>query len=206
MAAHGKSSPAAFGFLTVVDDPEMGLFGGYLALNGAGRPVEFHCTAPVKANRTQEILYGRTLGPYLEGELIGGALLGRAKTAPGAVIADRAPLLAVRRVVETPVVLSLPPEGEAVGPAHNKTAAIRSERDVAEKTVGAGAQLIEFQLGGNRLAVPASQEDDRKRFEEACGAALAEFDLWEPFSRIREAIQEARTSAVARPSRQPSAA
>ena len=66
--AENALTQAAIGFLTVVDEPAHGLFGGYLILNPAGRPVEFHCTAPVKPNRAQEILYGTTLKPYLYGE------------------------------------------------------------------------------------------------------------------------------------------
>src|SRR4051812_23172961 len=61
----GGASPAALGFLTVVEDEQQGLVGGYLLLNPLGRPVEFHCTAPVKPNRAQQILYGPTLRPYL---------------------------------------------------------------------------------------------------------------------------------------------
>jgi hypothetical protein len=207
MAASGTPFSATFGFLTVVDDPEQGLFGGYLALNAAGRPIEFHCTAPVKANRAQEILYGPTLAPYVEGELIGGALLGRAKSPPLAVFADRIPLLAVRRMVDAPVVLSLPPEnGAANPPRQGDKGVIRNERDLTDKHAASSVKLREFRLGGNRLAVPAAQEDDLPRLEAACSAALAEFDLWEPFSRIREALQEARSAAAARPSRQAPAA
>ena len=42
-----------------------------MLLNLAGRPLEFHCTAPVKPNRVQQILYGPSLQPYLYGEQIG---------------------------------------------------------------------------------------------------------------------------------------
>ena len=45
-------SQAALGFFTVLEHEQQGLIGGYLILNQAGRPLEFHCTAPVKANRT----------------------------------------------------------------------------------------------------------------------------------------------------------
>jgi hypothetical protein len=207
MAASGTPLSATFGFLTVVDDPEQGSFGGYLALNAAGRPIEFHCTAPVKANRAQEILYGPTLASYLEGELIGGALLGRAKSPPLAVFADRVSLLAVRRLVEAPVVLSLPPQADAADPLRQSTKnVIRNERASDDQSGGTNLKLREFRLGGNRLAVPASQDDDRRRLETAGVAALADFDLWEPFSRIREALQEARSAAAARPSRQAPAA
>ena len=69
-----KSKPT-LGFLTVVEHPQYGLFGGYLVLNTAGRPLEFHCTAPIKPNRAQEILYGPTLESFLYGEQIGQTLI-----------------------------------------------------------------------------------------------------------------------------------
>lgn len=59
MASPAGKSTIALGFLTVVEHKQHGLFGGYLVLNQVGRPLEFHCTAPVKPNRAQEILYGR---------------------------------------------------------------------------------------------------------------------------------------------------
>ena len=90
----GKNhSKPAIGFLTVIDHPQHGLFGGYLVLNLAGRPLEFHCTAPIKPNRAQQILYGPTLESFLYGEQIGSTLLGHAKTSPLAVCTDREPVL-----------------------------------------------------------------------------------------------------------------
>src|SRR5688500_11494160 len=62
------AAPQALGFLTVVEHDQFGLVGGYLILNSSGRPLEFHCTAPVKPSRAQQILYGPTLTPYLYGE------------------------------------------------------------------------------------------------------------------------------------------
>ncbi len=73
---HEILSPSRlWGFLTVVEHPQYGLFGGYLILNTAGRPLEFHCTAPIKPNRAQEILYGPTLESFLYGEQIGQTLI-----------------------------------------------------------------------------------------------------------------------------------
>ena len=57
----GDKRSAAIGFYTVVPHEQHGLFGGLLVLNHNGRPLEFHCTAPLKPNRAQEILYGATL-------------------------------------------------------------------------------------------------------------------------------------------------
>src|SRR5438046_361190 len=105
-AAPPKAVPC-LGFLTVVENAELGLIGGYLLLNTAGRPLEFHCTAPVKPHRTQEILYGPTLKPYLYGEQIGQALLVKSKLTPLVVCTDIEPVLAVREFTEFPVVLLL---------------------------------------------------------------------------------------------------
>ena len=111
----GKNhSKPAIGFLTVIDHPQHGLFGGYLVLNLAGRPLEFHCTAPIKPNRAQQILYGPTLESFLYGEQIGSTLLGHAKTSPLVVCTDREPVLSLRDLVDMPVALVLPPE-EAAG-------------------------------------------------------------------------------------------
>src|SRR5262245_9375721 len=105
MAASGTGGPAALGFLTVVEHDEHGLFGGYLVTNFLGRPLEFHCTAPVKPNRAQRILYGPTLAPYLCGEQIGQALVAKAAVAPHVVCTDVPAVLAVRPLVNMPVVL-----------------------------------------------------------------------------------------------------
>jgi hypothetical protein len=159
--------------LTVVEHADHGLFGGYLVLNAAGRPLEFHCTAPVKPSRAQEILFGPTLAPYLEGELIAATLLSRAKSRPHAVCTDRRGVLAARAMVDFPFVLALE-EGALV-------------------PLG----LMPLGLGVHRAA---ASHADRIAIEETCAALLAGLDLLEPFSRIREALEEARTSA-AKPAR-----
>ena len=101
----GQKSLPTIGFLTITRDAEHGLFGGYLVLNSLGRPVEFHCTAPVRPNRAQEILYGPTLEPYLYGERIGPTLLEKSKSVPAAVFIDVAPAIGMRDFVSTPIFL-----------------------------------------------------------------------------------------------------
>src|SRR5438477_8506074 len=107
MCASEPKPPVTLGFLTVVRHAQHGLFGGYLVLNAAGRPLEFHCTAPVKPNRAQQILFGPTLEPYLYGEQIGQALLGKGGVEPGVVCTDLSPVLAVRDYTAVPVALVL---------------------------------------------------------------------------------------------------
>ena len=156
----------AFGFLTVVESPAHGLFGGYLLVDAAGRPLEFHCTAPVKVSRAQAILYGPTLHGHLHGRQIGGALLAEGAVSPVVVLTDQEPMLHVRPHTSLPVALVR----RAGGPG-----------DAAGFTVGAAHV-------GAVVGDPARQATIQDRLGEL-GAAV---DLCEPFERIRAAIDEAQ--------------
>jgi hypothetical protein len=197
MSASGPKSLPAIGFLTVVEQAEAGLLGGYLVLNALGRPLEFHCTAPVKANRAQQILYGPTLAPYLYGEQIGQTLLGKTKVEPLLVFTDVSPALAVRNLVTLPVLLvqsatdkTVPESNIDVPPTGLKL----NRHDDAHPSVPypKSARLIEFQLARQSVAVLASHAADRERAAEVWQPYAEEFDLEEPFSRIREALNEAQ--------------
>jgi hypothetical protein len=159
----------ALAFLTVVEHEPHGLFGGYLLLNLLARPIEFYCTAPVKPNRAQQILFGPTLQPYLYGEHIGATLVKKSPLTPLAVLVDVAPVLAVRSHVNLPVAL------------------VCDEPTMAKELT---MPLVEFSLGQNRLAV--QQVADREAIIHQLAALTDVFDLREPFGRIREAIDEAQ--------------
>lgn len=187
MGSSNDPSLPAFGFLTVVHHEQHGFFGGYLVLNASGRPLEFHCTAPVKPNRAQEILYGPTLEPYLYGEQIGQALIAKSQNEPLVVCTDLAPVLAVRQYVSLPVILVL--SDHAQGQAGAEMAAPTSYRvDAAHHR---GPSPAAFQVGGNRLAVAAGYAKDQE-LAVAGLAAAQHLDLTEPFERIRGAIDEAQ--------------
>src|SRR5437868_1456800 len=160
MASDAKPEPT-IGFLTVVEHDQHGLMGGYLVLNAAGRPLEFHCTAPLKSNRAQQILYGPTLEPFLYGEQIGATLVRKSGLMPLAVFVDRPPALAVRPHIEAPAAL-------VVG---SDAAALRNG--------------IEFSIAGARLNVAARHAADRESIQSRLTALDDLFDLAEPFSRIR---------------------
>ena len=184
-----RSKPAlprpVLGFLTVLNNPQHGFFGGYLVLDALGRPLEFHCTAPIKPNRAQEILYGPTLEAFIYGEQIGQTLLGQSSSEPLMVCTDCEPALAVRQYVSWPVVLVLPPEQSLS--VENQQRYLRFDC-----RHGGGPNLLTFQLGRNRLALPARAETQRRTIQEQHGELLETFDLAEPFTRIREAIEEAQ--------------
>lgn len=223
MESGNSISRPAIGFLTVLDHPQHGLFGGYLVLNFTGRPLEFHCTAPIKPNRAQQILYGPTLEPFLYGEQIGSTLLGHAKASPLVICTDREPVLSLRDLVDLPVALVLPPgdppESDGTPPeahpavpllapdesqpgdaCHAPAPCTHDRPDLPgmlriDAPHGRSPRLITFELGRNRLALSPRRGDDRQALSERLGAAAAALDLWEPFTRIREAIEEAQQAA-----------
>jgi hypothetical protein len=215
MGIMDSTSKHTIGFLTVVEHSQYGLFGGYLVLNTAGRPLEFHCTAPIKPNRAQEILYGPTLESFLYGEQIGRTLISRGSAPPLLVCTDREPALAAREFVSTPLALVLPPEGETMLRAPSEELPLFAGGTPAPQTSCAGGtaapetgeagrflrldgghrggpRLAVFQLGRNRLALPERAEEDRRSIVERLGDLAESFDLAEPFQRIREAIEEAQ--------------
>ena len=102
------SQETTFGYLSVINSAEHGYFGGYLIVGPLGRPLEFHCTAPVRPSRAQQILYGPTLEPFLLGEQIAGAMLDAAKLKPRLILTDCEATLYVRSQISTPIVLLRP--------------------------------------------------------------------------------------------------
>jgi hypothetical protein len=204
-ASKSKSFPA-IGFLTVAPSAR-GLVGGYLVLNAAARPLEFHCTAPVRANRAQEILYGPTLRPYLYGEQIGQTLLSRAKNQPLIVVTDVQDVLAARSFTDVPLVYVRPgraahePSAEAAaGPALSAPdAAARPaalDRDAAAGALARSSDLVEFDLGVYRVAVSRLYQDDCQTVSGCWQSGIGDMDLHEPFERIQEAIHEAQKASA----------
>ena len=180
MSASGPAELKALGFLTAVEDEEHGVFGGYLVLNALGRPLEFHCTTPIKPSRAQRILYGPTLGPYLYGEQIGQTLVKKASLEPQVLCTDVPAMLATRPLVTGPMALvraAGDASGVRVDPPHLSPPTPRS-----------------FELHGHRLTVSANYPGDEAIVAQRLSLLGEHFDLSEPFGRIREAIEEARKS------------
>lgn len=158
----------SFGYLTTLDSPSHGLFGGYLVVDGLGRPLEFHCTAPVKVSRAQQILYGASLDTHLHGQQVGGALLAEAKATPAVVLTDTRSMLHVRPHTSLPVAL------------------VRRE-DATESH----EQFGTFVVGGAIVTPHANDADRTDDLVSRLSALATAVDLCEPFERIRAALDEA---------------
>lgn len=198
MQASGAKSLQGIGFLTVVQHQHDGLFGGYLVLNAKARPLEFHCTAPVKPNRAQEILYGPTLTPYLFGEQIGQTLVTKSKVAADIIFTDTAPALTLREFVNVPVVLVVSDEIPAKVAAENRASRrLQIDGEPPPAASAAASSLAYFSLGPHQVAVENIRQQDVSQIAQMWQPIAEAFDLNEPFERIHEAIAEAHGSRQA---------
>ncbi len=198
MSASGPKSLTSIGFLTVVSAAEHGLFGGYLVLNAVGRPLEFHCTAPVKPNRAQEILFGPTLEPFMYGEQIGQTLVKKSKLKPAFVCTDHASVMSVRPFISCPVVrveaeLNESPEADTdrgLDRAASTDAGRTFRVDGAHRQSGLSPPK-QFTIGGQSVSVQGDFAGDIGLVQTAWESCCS-LDLAEPFDRIREAVEEAK--------------
>lgn len=200
----GARSALRLGFFTAFPFAEAGYVGGYLVLNGVGRPLEFHCTTPVKPTRAQEILYGPTLKPYLFGEQMGPALLAKAKAPVQLIFVAQWESLALATAVDEPVALVLPakkngtsglqlPGGRPLFESSTISAGPNPEPETGPTTVAVSLlpQREELLIGCNRLVVAQTNPDVTAKVRQLLSPWAETFDLSEPFDRIRAAIEEA---------------
>jgi hypothetical protein len=156
--------------LSVQQEPG-GFVGGYLITNAWGRPLEFRLSSAVQPNKVQTILYGDTLRNYLCGEVIGKTLIDKTTTPVQCVIVDSPAALDLRLKVEVPVGLWY-------------------------SIVDPDAPLPGLEVQG-RLYCHAQFPDDAATLRQQI-EKLGQLDFGEPFSRIREAMIEARKMGVTR--------
>lgn len=172
MSASTSKLGPLFGFISIADLGGAAWIGGYLLLNSQGRPVEFHCTEPVKANRAQQILFGKTLQPYICGEQISQALVSNTSLKPEVFITDQDSVLGLRDFVESPLVRIL--------------------HDDESPDLDGQRMLC---LGKTRVLLEERYADDQPRVLRIYEQIASNWDLEEPFERIHEAVTELQKAA-----------
>lgn len=170
---------ATIGFLSVRVHPEHGYFGGYLLVNHLARPLEFHCTLPVKPSRAQTLLYGPTIDDFVCGEQIAKALIAKAKITPDLVIADSLAALAVTLVSDIAVV-----QLDAELPSSDASEKLRLPNS-------ASAPRTRFNASGHAFVAPDEAKVTQASVQHVLEKLSTNFDLTEPFQRIMEALLEA---------------
>ncbi|HZZ79719.1 MAG TPA: hypothetical protein VFE62_14460 [Gemmataceae bacterium] len=156
------------GFLSIFQEPN-GFVGGYLVTNPWGRPLEFRLSSAVQPSKVQRILYGDTLDSYLCGEVIGKTLIDKTATKAQLIFVDNPLSLDLRTRVDVPVGLW------------------QTTVDPDKPMPGLIVQP--------RLFCHAQFADDVAALRSVI-EKIGNFDFGEPFSRIREALSEARKMGV----------
>lgn len=177
--------PAKYGFITIVDVPELGHAGGLLVLSPQGRPIEFHCTAPVATNKTQQILYGKTYQGFLFCDQIGSALVEKSRSKPQLLITDRNELMGLGKLASTPVVKLC-----------QQIEASSTDSYAEDDTTKPEPQVVRLEINGEQIETDSPDLETTSWAQDACRAFAQSLPLIEPFERIKLAIEEA--GAVAR--------
>ncbi len=180
MADSAKPETLRLGFLTSLALAERSFVGGLLVTNHLGRPLEFQCTAPVRPNRTQEILYGPTLAPFLLAEVIGKTLVEKAAVKPALLLVEDPTLLELRRHIDVPVACLERTAGDGEG--------------TLPDWLGDAPRL---QVGSQTALFHPDFAHDREAIRGKAGLVPKEADVREPFGRVRDALQETVSSNTA---------
>jgi hypothetical protein len=192
MRAETPSQSTTFGYLSTLESSEHGYFGGYLIVTALGRPLEFHCTAPVRPSRAQQILYGPTLHPYLH-EQIGRKLLATAKLTPCLILTDLHATVSLRPHQKVPMAVIRTHETSSFHPEFGTTDHADASNAVSNSSVDAArTNSAVISLGTYDVQLPPGYESEQRVVFELL-TVLAEYvDPGEPFGRIHDAIREAQ--------------
>ena len=179
MSNTDSNSDFNMGFLTVLEVDGFGSCGGLLVVNQIGRPVEFHCTAPVSANRTQEILYGGSLQSFLYCDQIGKTLTNQSKSKLNLIVTDQTTLIGLETTPDQILVLLVDKD---------KVDELQSELS--------GAHPLEMDLESGTTPYAFTQDTSQlARVKNQLELFSRTLPLDEPFERIECAIDEAQSVA-----------
>ena len=220
MTGPANGSELRLGFLTAIELPEKGFVAGLLVTNRFSRPLEFQCTTPVKPNRTQELLYGPTLRPFILGELLSRPLIEKVSVKPDLIVTDRPEMLNLREHVRVPVVQIDSTESHAPSALPTASGPDAGAADVPAPPSGVPGSVRDASAGGPladgpcdgetalkaaasertdpplsagryRLRVDPAHPQDREALERFRPSLPEQLDLREPIQRVREALREA---------------
>ena len=172
------------GFMTAVEIGDRNFVGGLLVTDRFGRPLEFQCTTPVKPNRTQELLYGPTLVPFILGDLLGKALLDRVSVKPSLIMTSRVEMLQLRTKVTIPIIYD-----EASTEYDLKSATGNTVRSASK----------EIRIGRQTFRMHDEFTDDRSVIEKISLQLSDDANMHEPLERVGDALRETMSTITARP-------
>ncbi len=188
------------GFLLLEEALQIGFCGGYLVLNALGRPLEFHCAAPIRPNRGQQILFGASLKPYLLNEVIGPALLAKSSAPPRILVVADPHGWSLAERVAAPLVWV----GSLAGDEAETESVAETESNlaphgaVAPHTLASPWQPLQLSQQSVWLAtasIDGAKGESANSVRQLLAPLASRFSLDEPFERIRQALAEAHAMA-----------
>lgn len=195
MFDQSATAETSFGYLAMLEFAEYGYFGGYLIVSLMGRPLEFHCTAPIRPSRAQRILYGATLEPFLLGEQISSALLKAAKSKPDLIIANHEATLQACSSSGVQMVL-LCGNSDSPGNAIPQSSPVPEAADASTpglvQDVPTPVGFGTFTVSSRNFQLPPGCGDEQSKVTELLAKLARHVEIAEPFDRIAEAIREAQ--------------
>ncbi len=172
-------SKLKIGFYSLYEtDVKDSYVGTLLVTDSYGIPLEFKCTHSVKATAIQKALYGERLQPYIGIELCGIPLLKSITNSPDFLFVNENYLLTIRQKATTPVILINRTDKE------NKTN--------AEEYAKTGKILITHEYNTFdpvELQYHPDFSKDNKSTLEDINSVSANFDLIEPFERMKKSVE-----------------
>lgn len=155
-------------YLVCPTDAAGGVLGAILLADYRARPQHFAFVQPVKPSKLQRILYGSTLDEYIKVDVIAQKLWQGLPKKPDVVFVDALDLIAARRVTRVP------------------TAFIAMVAD--SETNPSSLSTLRYDIG--------DYADDQGPVGEIVVALEGACNLLEPFTRIRQALNECLKAGV----------
>jgi len=176
-------------------DEDRVLRGGALVTDPSTEPLEFRCTSAVRPTTLQRILWGARLDGHVAANLIGLPLLRKISQEYGLVVVKKSDFLEVRLGIEQPVILMLRDSEIEFDPPDTRT-----NKDWAQD-LDEGRDQADIRGESEAvLANPAGKfepvvlqchprfPNDRSKARETLAPIFGQRDVFEPFSRIAEAL------------------
>ena len=187
-------SPQNIGYITVTEHERL-FYGGLLVVNSMGRPVEFHCTSPVRPSKPNEILFGSTLRSYVMGDLVSSKLANCVKQKPALFCFTQSEMLNSEFASENRSVF-IPSEFTQLHSNQNEPNIEVEKRDSLKVHVPETVQpsdadpFYEFEVSGIKLLASTDWKNEKRNFATLLTELASSIALDEPFERVVNAMSQ----------------
>ena len=170
----------SIGFLTLHETDSDDYLGAYLITDFEGLPKEFRCTHSITPDDVQKALYGDSLLSYIGVELCGKPLIQSSKNRPRIIIIDKSFLLKLSDHSSYPVVfVNRVENGDDLSDVEEYGSEYQIERMESNHYEDETLEIIKKR---------EDNPDSIQLMKKLCH----EFDIFEPFNRMLNAIESLR--------------